>query len=177
MPTLGHFKRVIYTLKRRYGFPLEFYRESEESVDPKTGKRLITRIKHVVKKAIVIPQTASYLNVTIRSMMTYQNVGTMEIVDKEIIVDTKDFPKSYIPDLKDYVIYQQKRYEIKTVTLFDGAIGYYLGLREWKTSQKYEIFDQCRHDKLLVAQKIIMQQAYNLTLQDTIFLQGSLNYE
>lgn len=133
-------KRILYTLKRKYGTPLDLYRETNEVVDLETGKRTRNRDKYFVKKAILLPSKLRYV----------LPIGTFNIVDIEIILDAGDL--KITPMLTDYIIINHQRYEIVSISQFGH--GYQLALKEWKTSVGYEIHDLKVHGSLHLGESL-----------------------
>lgn len=132
-------KRLLYSLKRRFGKPMDFYREGDGEPNPETGVIVQTRIKYHLEEGIFLDQRK-----IIRSPLTKvlnQLVGVMKTADVIILVDGDDFCVNFIPLLTDYIIIEHKRYEIQNIRDVDRDQSYQINLVEYKGSEKFEQFD------------------------------------
>lgn len=143
-------KRLLYSLKRRFGTLIDFYREVDTEPDVLTGKRSIIRIKYSIQNGVFLDQTLENINPLNR--LLGQLTGTMDVSKVSVLFDAYDFKYDYIPTLKDYVIIHHQRYEISDIFQVDNNQSYYLKLTEFKGSQLFEQFDICIKDKLILVQ-------------------------
>jgi hypothetical protein len=143
-------KRLIYSLKKRFGQPMDFYREIDSEPNIQTGIIAQNRIKYHIEKGVFLDQI-----VEIRNPLTKilgQLAGVIDTFEVAILLDGSDFPKKFKPHLKDYVIIEHQRYEIKSVQEVDDRQSLYITLEEYKGSVTYEQKDIRVKDKLNIIQ-------------------------
>lgn len=123
-------KGVVYRLKRSFGCPMAVYRQSPESINLATGESSITRTSVEIKRAVVLPSKVhrgftfdiGYLKAN--SNFTYGAIYTD--AQREVIIDRKDLPFALAATDEFYIVYQGKRWEIKSVEEFEFNVAYYL---------------------------------------------------
>lgn len=142
-------KRLLYGLKKRYGVKVDFYQQSKEAVDILTGRRTVSRTKYHIRRAVYLEQNQNYRNSLLpKANPIIPNSGLVEIDNTELLIDGKDFPKSFTPTVDDYVIINDQRYEIKSIHVLDKDQSYYFLLKEYKGTIKYQIHERFIKDHL-----------------------------
>ncbi len=138
-------RKVIYRLKRRFGRPIDIYRDVLSSFDPKTGKQTVTPTKISVTRAIVLPglkygaifQSISF----IKANSNFVLGGDVRLDDRHFIVDCKDIPKDFIIQQGDYLFLNDQKYDIIKVESLEEQTGSYLICRRIVDSHKRQIID------------------------------------
>jgi hypothetical protein len=168
-------KRLLYSLKRHYGTPIDFYQEIENQPDPTTGKKITSRIKYSIPLGIFIDQTLTLQNPLYRALK--QLVGMLDVSKVNIFFDSNDLKSDYIPTIRDYVIIHNQRYEINSIRQVDNNQSYWLTLTEYKGSQLFQQYDILIKDKLTLVQKFypIHNYRYHEELIDDLLLVETLN--
>lgn len=139
-------KTVLYSLKRRYGFPFDIYRNVSVSTDLETG--IMTKVKRKIhiKRVIVLPtrqlRDFVYDLSYIAANKNFTYGGYFDVDDRRIIIDRKDLPSDFDINLNDWTVFKHKRYEIKEISDFewDRAIG--LIVHSVEGAPVEEIFEQ-----------------------------------
>jgi hypothetical protein len=168
-------QRLLYSLKRRFGQRMDFYREIQSQPNILTGKINQEQIKFRIKQGVFLDQILET-----RSPLTKilgQLSGMIDTFDVAILIDGRDFPKHFKPHLKDYVIVEHQRYEIKTVQEVDDEQSLYITMTEYKGSTTYEQKDKYLKQKLNIIQLVSVEKSHiyvedlvdELPLDDSIY--------
>lgn len=152
-----YIKRVLYTLKRGYGFPLTLLKIDEETYDKETGKRTAI-IEHLkIKKAIVLPSDFTrkfdYDLAFIAANRNFTYGGFYDTSTRKIIIDATDLGDWDI-EIEDYFIFDEKRWQIARVHEFELQTGFMIMGREVKGAPRYLVEEISLEDTLQLTQEI-----------------------
>lgn len=166
-------ERLLYSLKKRFGQPMDFYREIDSQPDIKTGVINQDRRKYHIEKGIFLDQILENRNPLTKILG--QLTGVIDTFEVAILLDGYDFPKHFKPHLKDYVIIEHQRYEIKTIQEVDDRQSLYITLAEYKGSITYEHKDKWVRDKLTIIQILnyTRNRHHIIGIVDELSLNGS----
>jgi hypothetical protein len=128
-------KTLFYKLKQKYGVVLDFYQMIPGTIDRETGDLDSSRTKTTIQKAVLIPLTLQYSSI---------NRSDFRIGDREALIAKLDMP---VPGENDYFVYNQKRFDIVSVTDIDPAV-YYFHLRQTQSRVPYQVVDTVINENL-----------------------------
>lgn len=120
-------RRVLYQLKREYGFRIEIFRLVDSSTDVRTGVKTTNTTRIVVNRAVVLPEmlnrTTKQSISLISSNKEFVSGGTSDIGTRNFIVDRRDVD---LPELSadDWIVYLHQKYQIKQVQSFELEAGW-----------------------------------------------------
>lgn len=112
-------RQTIYKLKRLYGGSIFVYTQGDKTTDTRTG--VITwanRVVHTVSRAIILPvkmdrqQDQSISQISANKQFVYG--GTYDRAARWFYIDPVDLPIGHEIKMDDWIVYQGKKYEIKT---------------------------------------------------------------
>jgi hypothetical protein len=171
---LQNVKRLVYSLKRRFGTEMNFYRENDSQPDTESGVIFQDRKKYHIENGVFLEQTAIDYGSLIKVLG--QLSGTMEVVNAIILLDGSDFNDEFMPHQKDYVIIKHQRYEIKSVKEVDDFESLLINLVEYKGSETFEIHDRSVKDKLNLVQvlKVVKNHIYLENIVDELSFNETL---
>lgn len=116
---LDFIRRVVYSLKQRYGLPLTLYTTVDSVVDLETGVKSVTKTVYAVKRSILLPieivRKFAYDLSFVAANKNFTYGGFFDKGASTFILDRKDLPETYIFKLGDYLTYGEKRYNIKNI--------------------------------------------------------------
>lgn len=119
---LSHVKRTITSFKHRYGLPIDYHIIDQHDVDPTTGDKTTVLAVHHVKKAVVMRtrefRSFVYDVAYMAANRDFTEGGYFDPEDRSIIVDAKDLG-GHEPTVDDYIIFQNKRYDVSEVAEFE----------------------------------------------------------
>lgn len=137
-------KRVLYTLKKGYGFPITFYKIVSEGYDLETGKRTPDIEYKKIKRAIILPATAmskfEYDLAYIAAAKNFTYGGLYGTATRKIIIDARDLDGFEIKT-KDYFIWDEKRWEVAQVTDLEYQTAFLIVGKMVEGSPRYMIED------------------------------------
>lgn len=147
-------RRTIYTLKWRYGFPIDIYRDLAPVYDVTTGLTTVQRRKIRIRRMIVFPglehRDFFYTIAFIKAQSNFVSGGDVPITDRQFIIDGHDLPKDFAPRVGDYLIWQHQRYDIKSTTALDADTGFFINGRKVNQNITYEIHEYTIRHQLKV---------------------------
>jgi hypothetical protein len=116
-------RRTLYSLKRQYWGRVDMYKLVVANSDYETGTKTYTRTMVTVPKAIVLPVKIAREAVqgisTISANKAFVYGGTYDAGTRTFIFDTRDLPDSYEIVMDDWMIYNGRRYDIKSISEFE----------------------------------------------------------
>ncbi|KKN11706.1 hypothetical protein LCGC14_1023780 [marine sediment metagenome] len=146
-------RKLIYTLKKGYGFQVTFYKVTNETLNLETGARTPTIIYQKVNKAIILP---SDLQRKFESDSTDKGFNYGAYYDtalRKLIVDPRDLGDFNI-DTDDYFIVEGERFQVvRAFKLYNSTAILVLG-RHVEGSKRYMITDAHIESTLIVEQTI-----------------------
>lgn len=151
-------RRVLYTLKRGYGFPLTLHKVSEETYDHETGKRTATIQICKIKRAIIMPSTLQtkfeYDLAYVAAGRNFTYGGTYDTSLRKIIIDARDLGDFEI-ELEDYFIFEERRWQVSSIQEFEFRTAFLIVGREVKGTPRYLIESINIEDTLQFTQEIV----------------------
>lgn len=112
---------IVYGLKRRYGLSIAYYRPTRTTND-NTGKVSTEWLTFTIKRAILGPRT---LLISFAREIGAAIAGDgYEVSAKVFIIDKKDLPIGFTPDLKDHIEAASKRWEFKEIVEAEESSSY-----------------------------------------------------
>lgn len=160
MSNLLFIRRVLYKLKRNYGFKVSLYKILESHEDAETGRKVRNRSVHEVRKAVIL--SATDLKRTFNHNRAFAAVVTSKFgyggfYDTEslyIVIDARDLPRDLPITLEDFIIYQHRRYGIDEAEEIQPGLGWILKTREIKGNQPTEIISKTIEQSLPLTQAV-----------------------
>jgi len=150
-------QRVLYTLKREYGFPAVLHKITNEEIDKQTGKRTVTIQVQKVRLAIVLPsELIAKFEFDLAYTAANRNFtygGTYGTSTRRIIIDSRDLNNFEI-ELDDYFIYEGKRWQVGKIDTFEFDTGFVIYGREVKGTPRYFVQEQSVEDNLTLTEEI-----------------------
>lgn len=130
---LQRMRQVLYSLKRQYGFRIDIYKLLGSETDVRTGVKTVTKQKFVVYKAVVLPATISrevQQSISeISANKEFVTGGTFDIGARTFIIDRRDCPTLPSLTADDWIVYDGKKYQIKTAQCFEPNAGWIIKAR------------------------------------------------
>ncbi len=127
MSRLRHIKNSIYKLKRRFGLPLVYHIVDQHSVDTQTGEKTTVLRTFLVDRAIVMQarefRSFVYDLAFISANKDFTMGGFFDPEDRRVLLDASDLG-GHDPQVHDYFIFQNKRYDVKEVFEFENNYAY-----------------------------------------------------
>lgn len=151
-------RNMLYSLKRRFGHPMEYVYKITTSTDTRTGKVTITRDSFRIKKAILLPTTLernfSYDLTFIASNKNFTYGGIYDTNERRIILDGNDLPNQFEPETGQSLIFDGKRWDIKEAQKFQVGKGYLILARQVANMDLKNLIKRFIHSDLILTDTV-----------------------
>lgn len=127
-------RRALYSLKRDYGARIDIYKLGTSSTDVRTGIKTINKTVFHIRRAVVLPvkvdRSVQQSISLISSNKNFVSGGTYDVGTRDFIIDRRDCPT--LPELTadDWVVYNRRKYQIKSVQSFEVDAGWLVTAKE-----------------------------------------------
>jgi len=132
-------------MKKTYGLPIDLYSVVLGATNLETGTKDIAYTKVRIRRAIVQParyhRDFVYDLSFISANKDFTTGGFFDITDRRVIIDASDLPAGWELDLNQYVIFNNRRYDIKSYYEFETDMGFILVMRETKGQKLVRVED------------------------------------
>lgn len=138
-------RQALYQLKKDYGAPIDIYKLVSSETDARTGEKVITKTMTHVRRAIVVPsrmdRVANQTISLISANKQFVTGGHYDVNQRDFIIDRRDVPA--LPELTadDWIVYNRRKYQVKTVESFEVDAGWVVTARELVGEVPEQIFD------------------------------------
>lgn len=140
-----YIRKVFYTLKRQYGGRVHVYKLLNTNTDYKSGEKTFSRTMHTVHRCIVLPaklqreaiQTISHISANKMFVVG----GSYDAGTRLFVIDSRDMPAGYEFAQDDWLVYNNRRYEIKDITEFEQHSGWVITGREVRGSRPEQVIE------------------------------------
>lgn len=120
-------RRVIYSLKRRFGLKVEILYLISTSTNVETGKVTNVRGKRTVQKAILLPtkihKEFAFDLAYIAASKNFTMGSTYTTSERKLIIDRRDL-RDFEIKVGMWFVFEGKRYDVKQVEEFEHNAGY-----------------------------------------------------
>lgn len=116
-------RQLLYALKRQFGGPVTVYKFEDSQTDYLTGIKTQFVSKVFVPRAIILPVkvareiATSITIVAANKMMVYG--GAYDAGTRQFMLDAQDMPRDFQFSKDDFILYNDRRYEIKSYEEFE----------------------------------------------------------
>ncbi len=138
-------RKLLYSLKKEYGFDITFHKMIEQTLDTELGTSEQTFEIKRVKRAIILPDnkqsTFEYDLAFIAAAKNFTYGGSYDTSLRKIIVDKQDLG-TYEIEIRDYVIWNEKRWEVAKISSFELETGFIVHVRLVEGTIRYMVTEQ-----------------------------------
>lgn len=129
-------RSVLYSMKRQYGSPIDLYQINTTDMDPATGVRQDTKTKTSIDWAIVLPDTMArkfaYEHSFLFANRPFTYGAQWDEDTRMVIIDGEDLAVGLEISVDDSIVFENKRYTVKTAERFDSGFGFILTVQRVK---------------------------------------------
>jgi len=137
-------RKTLYSLKRQYGNKVDLYKLINAETDYQTGVKTVDKSAITIRKCIVLPvkiareaiQTIAHISAN--KMFVYG--GSYDAGTRMFIIDARDLPIDYEIVNDDWLIYNNRRYEIKNIEEFEQHTAWVIVAKEVKGVKPEQIY-------------------------------------
>ena len=135
-------RRCIRMMKKEYGNPITVYQLATATTNYDTGVKAATHTSTYVDRAVVLPVRLSRDAIQTISLISANKQivqgGTNDPGLRQFIIDRTDVPTTYTIDQDDWLVYDGKRYDIKTVDEYEYKTAWLLTAKLIQGAPAYE---------------------------------------
>ena len=121
-------RRSLYGLKKAYGCRVDLYKLRTAATNYKTGVKTYTKSVTRLRRCVVLPaQIQRDVSQTITAISANKGFvygATYDAGTRKFVIDARDVPIGYEPELDDWLVYDERRYEIKDISVFEQRAGW-----------------------------------------------------
>jgi len=114
---LRQIKQIVYRLKRNYGVNIVYTRITSSTPNVETGKIVNVLQEITIRRAIIGPardlRDFAYDLAFIAANKNFTYGGFFDAGTRIMIVDSKDLPSGFVPNLNDYIVEDGVKYNFK----------------------------------------------------------------
>lgn len=125
---------ALYSLKRQYGGTIDLYSLVSSDTDVRTGVKTVSATLTRIWRAVVLPVRVSREVVQSISQISANKEfvmgGGYDRGVREFIIDRRDTPDLTVLNLDDWIVYNNRKYQIKVVEEFEFDAGWIVRAHE-----------------------------------------------
>jgi len=127
-------KKVLYSLKRKFGKEIEFIFKISSTADARTGKITVIKDSFNIRRGILLPSQLerefTYNLTFIASNKNFTYGGLYDTTERRVILSENDLPNQFTPEVGHSLIFEAKRWDVKKVQEFQIGKGYFLIVKQ-----------------------------------------------
>jgi hypothetical protein len=126
-------RRLLYTLKRDYGAPIDIYKNLGLTINTKTGTKTVSMDVTPVHRAVVLP--ATYARQMVQSTpekianRAFDQGGLYDTRTRIFAVDRRDTPNLSLTE-DDWVVYDACKYGVVKFEEFEPLTAYFITTKQ-----------------------------------------------
>ena len=131
-------------MKRQYGNRVDIYKLHDTDTNYKTGQKSVAKSVTIVRKCIVLPVkiarevVQTITQISANKMFVYG--GSYDVGTRMFIIDARDMPRGYEFTNDDWIVYDRRRYDIKSIEEFEHQAACSIIGREVKGVRPEQVF-------------------------------------
>ncbi len=118
-------RKILYTLKRGYGFPITLHKITDETHNYETGKKVPTIITKKINRAIILPATLRRVFESDSLPTDFKYGALYNSSLRQVIIDANDLDDFEI-EINDYLIWNEKKWQVSQVQELEYQTAYNL---------------------------------------------------
>lgn len=158
MNNLVFLRRLLYDLKRKFGYEGAIYRTTPGSTDLESGDKSVTRVKYSIDRVVVLPFRAEslgfYGSALLKAGREFSYGGFQDQDLKHVLIDGQDLPAGFEIRQDDSFVYQHKKFEIVKVEALEQELGYQLLVNHLRGSIPNEVHEVSIYQTLRITQTV-----------------------
>lgn len=147
-------KKMLYTLKRGYGFPVTLHKITDEARDYETGKRVPTIITQKIQRAIILPATLQRVFESDSTPTGFKYGALFDTSLRQVIIDASDLDTFNI-EINDYIVWNEKRWQVSQVNELEYQTAYNVLIKAVEGAVRHMIEEVAIETNLLLTQEVV----------------------
>jgi hypothetical protein len=135
-------QRAIRMMKKEYGNQITVYRLGSVATDYDNGVKTATHTSVFISRAVVLPVTLTREAIQTISMISANKKivqgGTFDPGTRKFLIDRTDVATDWTIEKDDWIVYDGKRYDVKSVEEYEYKTGWIVAAKEIEGASVYE---------------------------------------
>ena len=135
-------RRAIRAMKKEYGNPITVYKLGSVATDYDTGVKTETHTSVFISRAVVLPAMLTREVIQTISMISANKKivqgGTFDPGMRKFLIDRTDVASTWTIEKDDWIVYDGKRYDVKSVEEYEYKTGWIVAAKEIEGAPAYE---------------------------------------
>ncbi len=123
-------RQALYVLKRAFGSTIVLHKLIDADTNYTTGVKNSTSSSTTIPRCIVLPvrlqREVIQAVAQISANKTFAYGGSFESGTREFVIDARDLPVDYSIGLDDWIVYDNRRYELKNIEQLEQHTGWHI---------------------------------------------------
>ncbi len=123
-------RQALYVLKRNYGSTVTLYTLISAATNYTTGVKTVSQTPLVIRRCIVLPvkmqREVAQGIAAISANKEFVYGGSFDTGTREFIIDSRDLPAGTSIQQDDWLLYNDRRYELKTIEELEQHTGWHI---------------------------------------------------
>jgi len=167
-------RNILYRLKREFGVFLKLQWRDSCTTNRETGNKVVKYSGIELRQAILLPESIKRNAQMGMPFPVGNKTGAWyDAGERGLILDIKDLPISIIPKMDWFVVYNNRRYEIKAIDEITDLAAYQITLKEVIGSTKSELFQPKDISNNLSLTDLVEVQQNPRVVIDSLTISGS----
>ena len=144
-------RRLLYTLKRGYGFTITLHKITNETQNYQTGQKIVTIQTQKIDKAIILP---AHLQRQFENQPTnFKYGGLYDAAMRQVIIDAIDLGDFNV-EIDDYIIYDGRRWQVSHFYELELYSAFVLYVKAVEGSVRYMVEEVALETNLQLTQEV-----------------------
>lgn len=135
-------RRCIRMMKKDYGGQITAYKLDTTTTNYDTGARTSSHTSVVINRAVVLPASLTRDVIQTISMISANKQvvqgASFDPAVRRFIIDRTDVPSTFVLEKDDWIVYEGKRYDIKTVEEYEYKTAWLINAKRIEGAPVYE---------------------------------------
>jgi len=157
MNTLRQVKGIVYRLKRNFGTLVKIIHATSTTYDIQTGETVREESLITVRRGIVVtPKMTREFSYDLSFIAANKNFtygGFYDESHRILIVDRKDLPRDYEPNLNHRAVVEDQRYEFEQISKVTGDTGFMIRMVAVSSAPSEDIHQPPTRDSITLTQE------------------------
>jgi len=146
-------RRLVYTLKRGYGFAITLHKITDEAHNYQTGQKVVNIQTQKINKAIILPAHLQRQFESDSQPADFKYGALYDASMRQVIIDAIDLGDFNI-EIDDYVIYDAKRWQVSHYYKLELHSAYVLYIKTVEGAVRHLVEEVSLETNLLLTQKV-----------------------
>ena len=144
-------RRLLYTLKKGYGFVITLHKITDETHNYQTGQKVVTIQTQKINKAIILP---AHMQRQFENQPADFKYGALYDASlRQVIIDAIDLGNFNI-EISDYIVYDARRWEVSHFYKLELHSAYVLYIKAVEGAVRHLVEEVSLETNLLLTQEV-----------------------